>query len=410
LGNVVKHYAYTAFGQDRSPAQQPCAFNVSHRYTGQIFDEATGLYYYDAELARFIQPDSIVPSAGDPQTLNRYSYARNNPLIYVDPSGNDFGLTAFLITVAISVASNVAITAAQGGNIGLAFATGLVGGVLGGLGAWAGSAFLASTLGEFWGAVVGGAIGGAAGGAAGAAMTGGDVGLGALAGGIGGAIGGAVGFKTLKWDLPGRVAAQVISGSVSGGIASVIHGGNFWQGMAWGAAGAAIASGIGAVIEIATQTKEDHSSYKFEQVNEVARVSGKLEYDPNDPVISDANVRAEFDRAYKESNPGGTGPPPYHSTNVREQGGWIFRREDGSLLVVRVKEGDPLTIDLGPRTPKGAIANFHTHAQLGMQQEPTRVDVRLTMNRYRVPSYVISRSYVYRIDPQTGKVTIVGNR
>jgi hypothetical protein len=91
-------------------------------------------------------------------------------------------------------------------------------------------------------------------------MTGGNVGLGALAGGIGGAIGGAVGFKTLKWDLPGRVAAQVISGSVSGGIASVIHGGNFWQGMAWGAAGAAIASGIGAVIEIATQTRSDHGT------------------------------------------------------------------------------------------------------------------------------------------------------
>jgi hypothetical protein len=91
-------------------------------------------------------------------------------------------------------------------------------------------------------------------------MTGGDVGLGALAGGIGGAIGGAVGFKTLKWDLPGRVAAQVISGSVSGGIASVINGGNFWEGMAWGAAGAAIASGIGAVIEIATQTESSRAA------------------------------------------------------------------------------------------------------------------------------------------------------
>jgi hypothetical protein len=39
--------------------------------------------------ARFIQPDTIVPNPGDPQSLNHYSYAGNNPLRYVDPSGHD---------------------------------------------------------------------------------------------------------------------------------------------------------------------------------------------------------------------------------------------------------------------------------------------------------------------------------
>jgi len=91
-GEMVQHYEYTAFGKERF-TDNTQAFNVSNRYTGQIFDDDTGLYYYgaryyDPELGRFIQPDSIVPSAGDPQTLNRYSYCGNNPLKYVDPSGH----------------------------------------------------------------------------------------------------------------------------------------------------------------------------------------------------------------------------------------------------------------------------------------------------------------------------------
>ena len=43
---------------------------------------------YDPALARFIQPDTIVPQPGDPQSLNRYSYAANNPVRYTDPSGH----------------------------------------------------------------------------------------------------------------------------------------------------------------------------------------------------------------------------------------------------------------------------------------------------------------------------------
>ena len=38
-----------------------------------------GARYYDPKLARFITADTIVQDFSDPQTLNRYSYARNNP-------------------------------------------------------------------------------------------------------------------------------------------------------------------------------------------------------------------------------------------------------------------------------------------------------------------------------------------
>jgi len=39
-------------------------------------------------MGRFIAPDTIVPDPYNPQSLNRYAYCLNNPLIYTDPSGN----------------------------------------------------------------------------------------------------------------------------------------------------------------------------------------------------------------------------------------------------------------------------------------------------------------------------------
>jgi hypothetical protein len=39
-------------------------------------------------LGRFLSADTIVPSPGNPQSLNRYSYVLNAPLNYVDPTGH----------------------------------------------------------------------------------------------------------------------------------------------------------------------------------------------------------------------------------------------------------------------------------------------------------------------------------
>ena len=67
---------------------------MSNRFTGQIYDDDTGLYYYgsryyDAELGRFIQADSVIPGGptSGSQALNRYSYTFNNPLKFTDPDG-----------------------------------------------------------------------------------------------------------------------------------------------------------------------------------------------------------------------------------------------------------------------------------------------------------------------------------
>jgi RHS repeat-associated protein len=91
-GNLARHFEYGAFGTTRY-ADATCTFSPSNRYTGQILDEDTGLYYYNAryydpELGRFVQADTIVPEPSNPQTLNRYSYVLNNPLAHTDPSGH----------------------------------------------------------------------------------------------------------------------------------------------------------------------------------------------------------------------------------------------------------------------------------------------------------------------------------
>ena len=91
-GTVIQNYEYSAFGQSRY-TQNTNLFKVSRRYTSQVLDDATGLYYYNARyydplLARFIQPDDIIQDLSNPQTYNRYSYCANNPLRYTDPSGH----------------------------------------------------------------------------------------------------------------------------------------------------------------------------------------------------------------------------------------------------------------------------------------------------------------------------------
>ena len=63
------------------------------KFTGQRLD-STGLYYYgaryyDPAIGRFISADTVVQNPANPQTLNRYAYALNNPLKYIDPSGQE---------------------------------------------------------------------------------------------------------------------------------------------------------------------------------------------------------------------------------------------------------------------------------------------------------------------------------
>ena len=65
-----------------------------YNYTGQYSNTADfgWMYYkarwYDPNLGKFGRADSIVPGAGDPRAWDRYSYVKNNPVRYNDPSGH----------------------------------------------------------------------------------------------------------------------------------------------------------------------------------------------------------------------------------------------------------------------------------------------------------------------------------
>jgi RHS repeat-associated protein len=92
-GVVTKRLTYYPFGEPRpSTATGELEFD-RHRFTGQELDSTTELYdygarYYNPALGRFLSPDSLVPDPGNPQSLNRYSYVRNNSLARIDPTGH----------------------------------------------------------------------------------------------------------------------------------------------------------------------------------------------------------------------------------------------------------------------------------------------------------------------------------
>jgi len=89
-GNKVGEKWYYPFGEERHTSG---SLFTDRRFTGQRWDGTIGLYdyrarYYDPALGRFVQADTVVPEPGDPQALNRYAYALNNPLRYTDPTGH----------------------------------------------------------------------------------------------------------------------------------------------------------------------------------------------------------------------------------------------------------------------------------------------------------------------------------
>jgi len=82
---------YLPYGGERTSSSVTL---TSYAFTDQELDAESGLYNYNARLydpvmGRFITPDTIIPDPFNPQSLNRYAYCQNNPLIYTDPSGHE---------------------------------------------------------------------------------------------------------------------------------------------------------------------------------------------------------------------------------------------------------------------------------------------------------------------------------
>jgi RHS repeat-associated protein len=105
-GGVVRRFDYLPFGET-IPVSSNTAFaqrlnipgynetlNWRHMFTGKERDAETGLDYFGARYfsgaqGRFTSVDPLLESAdpSNPQSWNRYTYALNNPLRYVDRDG-----------------------------------------------------------------------------------------------------------------------------------------------------------------------------------------------------------------------------------------------------------------------------------------------------------------------------------
>lgn len=237
-GNQISHYEYDPYGL---VVQTEGSDSVRHKFTGKELDK-TGLYfygarYYDSQIGRFVTADTIVQSPYDPQNLNRYSYCRNNPIKYIDPTGHRWG--TFLRS----------------------FIGAFVGGVVTGLAVVISGGALAPIAPLMFGAISGAVTGGLSGGWQGAMM----------GAGMGLAISGAV-------MIGGPLVAV---GLLTGGAAYSYARGGGWSGVAdfaSGLAGGIIGgtSGLATGVGIGNTIKSNESLYAIGQTTSSKQTGQKI--------------------------------------------------------------------------------------------------------------------------------------
>jgi len=91
-GKVTKSYRYDAFGVEKNIDEND---TNAFRYCGEYYDKETATVYlraryYNPSTGRFINRDSYLGKRSDPLSLNLYTYCRNNPIRYIDPSGHSY--------------------------------------------------------------------------------------------------------------------------------------------------------------------------------------------------------------------------------------------------------------------------------------------------------------------------------
>lgn len=104
-GTVVETLDYYPYGSIRIDNKTSGA-NEKRKYAGTEFDQSSGLNYMqaryqDSNRGQFLSEDPVflgIPNQqniSDPQSLNSYSYAGNNPVIKSDPTGKCFEPVSF---------------------------------------------------------------------------------------------------------------------------------------------------------------------------------------------------------------------------------------------------------------------------------------------------------------------------
>ena len=98
-GIKIQRLVYKAFGkihahwENGSWSLGETSLRGGIGFTGQEADDETKLMYYgaryfNAAIGRFISADTMVPDPMNTQDYGRYTYVRNNPVKYTDPSGH----------------------------------------------------------------------------------------------------------------------------------------------------------------------------------------------------------------------------------------------------------------------------------------------------------------------------------
>ena len=110
-GQVVRRHDYFPFGDGSDGTTRG---QDTLRYTGKERDPESGLdyfgaRYYASRVGRFTTPDEPENDFDltTPQSLNRYVYARNNPLRYTDPDGRAIESAWDVFNVAMGIGSMV---------------------------------------------------------------------------------------------------------------------------------------------------------------------------------------------------------------------------------------------------------------------------------------------------------------
>ena len=136
-GNLadVKHHDYLPFGEElfagtggRTVAMGYSADSVRQQFTSKERDVETGLDYFGARYyagtqGRFTGADAFFKDSAvaDPQSWNKYAYARNNPLKYVDPEGEKATVTIVTDekkkTGTITINATIAVYAMDGSQL-----------------------------------------------------------------------------------------------------------------------------------------------------------------------------------------------------------------------------------------------------------------------------------------------------
>jgi RHS repeat-associated protein len=116
-GTVRERYAYDPWGNRRNPTNWTqhdtrTSFTVVRGFTmHEHLDEFKlvnmGGRVYDPLTSQFLSPDPYIPNLGNSLDFNRYMYARNNPLIYVDPTGEFLGLALRGLSFFAELSSNL---------------------------------------------------------------------------------------------------------------------------------------------------------------------------------------------------------------------------------------------------------------------------------------------------------------